>query len=269
MFEMPASGFWGNPQEIGIALHLFTQNGVMFGTYYGYEQIGVPVWYLFTARFDRPGDSPGTLHARATLEEYGHGSCIGCPYQPPEQVGLPGFIELNFDQRNHGTYRVNGGGEPIHIVPLQANSPIVSEFADEMRYALPDPAGAWVLTFKAEAGDGASFERLASISGVFGAKNVWSPAADGRPGGMDWTFSAGAASADPPAVIVCEAVAGSPPAGILPQCGLLAVFSSTIFPEFAQEVWFPLPYANVTGGRMASKDPDTGIRFEAFRIGYD
>lgn len=267
LFDTPASGFWGNPDEIGIALHLFVQNGVMFGTYYGYTQTGAPVWYLFTDRLERPQGAPGLLHASTSLEEYRVHTCNGCPYTPPEQVGLPGSIELTFDQRNHGTYRIDGG-EPIHIVPLEANSVFVSEFADEMRYALPDPEGAWVLTFKAEAGEGAPVERVGTISGVFGARRSGS---SGNGAGTGWPFSIRQASTDPdPSTsLYCETENGSPPAHIPPQCQLRVLYSSSLFPEFGNGVRFPLPYANITGGRIVSEDPLTGIRLEAFRIGYD
>lgn len=267
LFDTPASGFWGNPEEVGIALHLFVQNGVMFGTYYGYTETGAPVWYLFTAHFEHPPGRPGLLRANATLEEYGNGSCIGCPYSPPVQVALPGTIELSFDQRNHGTYRIDGG-EAIHILPLEANAPVAGEFADEMNYALPDPAGAWVLTFKAEASERYPFERRGSVSGVFGPKAA---AGNGQSTGLAWYFAVGS-SVGPASDIslYCEAVSGSPPAPIPPKCALWVNVEWGMFPEFATGiVQFPLPYANIGGGRIVSREPYTGIRLEAFRIGYD
>jgi hypothetical protein len=267
LFDMPASGFWGNPEEMGIAIHLFIQNEVSFGTYYGYTETGAPIWYLFVLRFERPGDAPGLLRARTTLEQYANGSCIGCPYSAPEQVDLPGTIELTFDQRNHGTYRINGG-EAIHIVPLEANSPVALEFADEMHYALPDPEGAWVLTFKAEASERYPYERLGSVSGVFGAKVA---AGDGNSTGLGWPFAVGSpAGPESDFSLYCEATSGSPPFRMPPECALRVNASWGMFPEFATGiVRFPLPYANITGGRIVSKDPFTGIRLEAFRIGYD
>ena len=265
LFDTPASGFWGNPQEIGIAIHLFVQNGVSFGTYYGYTETGAPIWYLFVLDFERPEDAPGLLRARTTLEQYANGSCIGCPFSPPVQADLPGTIEFTFDQRNHGTYRIDDG-EAIHIVPLEINSRIVDEYTDEMHYALPDPEGAWVLTFKAEAGEGYDFERLASLSGVFGSKHA---ASSGIGDGLAWSFSAGQASAESVAGIYCETSGGSPPSSIPPRCSLGVRYASGMFPEFSAGVRFPLPYANITGGRIVSEDPETGIRLEAFRIGYD
>jgi hypothetical protein len=271
LFDTPASGFWGTPEENGIAIHLFIQNKVMFGMYYGYTETGAPIWYLFTARFERPEETPGLLRANATLEQYANGSCIGCAFSQPEQVDLPGTIELTFDQRNHGTYRIDGG-EAIHIVPLEANSVFVDEFANEMHYALPDPQGAWVLTFKAEAGEGYGFERLGAVSGLFGPKNVGPPrVGDGLPSFLSWPFAVGS-SAGPDAGITlqCEATLGSPPSPIAPKCALWVHATWGMFPEFGTGyVVFPLPYANITGGRIVSEDPYTGIRLEAFRIGYD
>lgn len=43
----------------------------------------------------------------------------------------------------------------------------------------------------------------------------------------------------------------------------------TGFPEFQNGVHFPLPNANIGDGRIVSRDPQTGIRLEAFRIGHD
>jgi hypothetical protein len=265
LFDTPASGFWGNPEEMGISIHLFVQNGVSFGTYYGYTETGAPIWYLFVLDFERPEDTPGLLRARTTLEQYANGSCIGCPFSQPVQADLPGTIEFTFDQRNHGTYRIDDG-EAIHIVPLEINSPVVSDYADEMHYALPDPQGAWVLTFKAEAGEGYDFERVGSITGVFGEKREGS---DGSSLGMAWSFSIEQDSAEAFASLYCMTESGSPPAQFPPICELRMRYPSGMFPEFDSGVRFPLPYANITGGRIVSKDPHTGIRLEAFRIGYD
>ena len=55
-------------------------------------------------------------------------------------------------------------------------------------------------------------------------------------------------------------------------CGVhaLAIYDSGgQFPRLGDGVSFPLPYASITGGRIVPEDPFTGIRLEAFRIGYD
>lgn len=226
-----------------------------------------------SARFERPDDAPGLLRAQATLEEYGNGSCIGCAYRPPEQVALPGTITLTFDQRNHGTYRIDGG-EAIHIAPLAANSVFADEFADQMHYALPDPEGMWVLTFKAEAGEGNEFKRIASVSGVFGARNVRATHGHDEPYKIDWTFMAMPPRSEsyPAAQLYCTGYGdGSPPTIIPVECKLLVQYASSMFPEFGSSngIRFPLPYANIGDGRIVSEDPETGVRLEAFRIGHD
>ncbi len=271
LFDMPASGFWGNPQEVGIGIHMYVQNEVMFGMYYGYAPTGAATWYLFTARFERPTDAPGVLRAQATLEKYGGGSCIGCAYAPPVQVALPGTITLTFDQRNHGTYRIDGG-EPVHIVPLMANSAVAGEFAEQMQYALPDPEGAWVLTFKAEAGQGAGFERVASIAGVFGEKLVHPIGAGQAPRKIAWVFSVLSPPDEPYPVASLQCTTygdESPPSTIALTCSLDVGYGAGLFPELAEGVRFPLPYANIGDGRIVSRDPVSGIRLEAFRVGYD
>ena len=272
LFDSPASGFWGNPEENGIALHLFVQNRVMFGTFYGYTETGAPIWYLFTARLERPEDRPGVFVGRTTLEEYNR--CSGCdPSEPPAQVALHGSIELEFDQRNHGTYRL-GGGEPIHIVPLFANSAFVDEYSDEMHYQLPDPEGAWVFTFRKTVpfGEG-TYELRGSLAGVFGAKEVGPPLQFDPewPHSLGWPFTVTPPRSEPfqAAQIYCEATMGSPPAAIPPECRLGVQVSMSGFSEFQDGVSFPLPYANIGDGRIVSFDPETGIRLEAFRIGHD
>ena len=266
LFDTPASGFWGNPQEVGIAIHLFVQNGVSFGTYYGYTETGAPIWYLFVLDFERPEDAPGLLRARTTLEQYANGSCIGCPFSPPVQADLPGTIEFTFDQRNHGTYRIDDG-EAIHIVPLEANSRVVDEFADEMHYALPDPEGAWALSFKTEPVDYA-YGHLRTFSGVFGPKVV---STNGYVQVLRWEFAASSAESAPIlADLTCSNEgSGSPPDRIPVECALTIHESPDQFHRLADGVRFVLPYANITGGRIVSRDPETGIRLEAFRIGYD
>jgi hypothetical protein len=271
LFHSPASGFWGNPEEVGIALHLFVQNRVMFGTFYGYTETGAPAWYLFTARLERPQGRPGVLVGRTTLEEYNR--CAGCESEPPRQVALHGSIELEFDQRNHGTYRLRGG-EPVHIVPLFANSVFADHFADEMHYALPDPEGAWVISFLQDVPFGSgSYEQGGSMAGMFEAKEVSGgvQGVPGRPGMLRWAFTVGSAGSEPfeAASLECEATAGSPPAPIPPECVLYVRVGMGGFPEFRDGVAFPLPYANIGDGRIVSRDPQTGIRLEAFRIGHD
>ena len=88
---------------------------------------------------------------------------------------------------------------------------------------------------------------------------------------MFWEFAPSTdASTQPLAALECQAfTTGSPPNRIPVECGLSLHFSSGMFPEFQNGVHFPLPYANITGGRIVSEDPHTGIRLEAFRIGYD
>ena len=268
LFDTPASGFWGAPEENGIAIHMFIQNKVMFGMYYGYTETGAPIWYLFTDRFERPEEAPGLLRANATLEQYANGSCIGCAFSQPEQVDLPGTIELTFDQRNHGTYRIDGG-EAIHIVPLEINSAVAYEFASEMRYALPDPEGPWALTFKTEPVD-YGYGHIRTFAGVFRPKTVGT-FANGDVASMRWDFAASTAESAPVlANLTCSAYDGGSPPGRIPvECTLAIYDSEGQFPQLGDGVWFPLPYANITGGRIVSKDPDTGIRLEAFRIGYD
>jgi len=275
LFHSPASGFWGNPEEVGVALHLFVQNSVAFGTFYGYTETGAPIWYLFTIRLERPDNAPGLLRGRTTLEEYGGGSCIGCAFTPAEQVALHGSIELEFDQRNHGTYRL-GDGEPIHIVPLFANSPFADEYGDEMHYRLPDPEGPWVFTFRktvTRESDGYEYERRGSMAGVFGAKEVGPPLQFDPewPHSLGWPFTVTPPRSEPfqAAQIYCEATMGSPPAAIPPECRLGVQVSMSGFSEFQDGVSFPLPYANIGDGRIVSFDPETGIRLEAFRIGHD
>ena len=271
LFDSPASGFWGNPEENGIALHLFVQNRVMFGTFYGYTETGAPIWYLFTARLERPEDRPGVFVGRTTLEEYNR--CSGCdPSEPPAQVALHGSIELEFDQRNHGTYRL-GGGEPIHIVPLFANSAFVDEYSDEMHYQLPDPEGAWVFTFRKTVpfGEG-TYELRGSLAGVFGAKEVGPPFYDDVPVAVEWKFNIMPGQSDPfeAGRLRCKSYGEASPPNIIPvECTLGINVAWTLFPEFQTGVPFPLPYANIGDGRIVSFDPSTGIRMEAFRIGHD
>ena len=88
---------------------------------------------------------------------------------------------------------------------------------------------------------------------------------------LRWEFTASSAGSAPVlADLTCSnAGGGSPPALIPVECALTIHESPDQYHRLADGVRFALPYANITGGRIVSKDPQTGIRLEAFRIGYD
>ena len=107
---------WWNPSESGWGLGITQQFGVMFLTWFVYEDTGRPIWYVAS---------------NCTVKASGHG-CTGPLYQTrgpsgptssdtfdPSRVSVTqvGSIDVTFTDANHGmiTYTVNGipGGKSI------------------------------------------------------------------------------------------------------------------------------------------------------------
>jgi|GEM_PF-860664 len=268
-FDAPTSGLWSNPEDPGTTLDIVMQNGLLIGTWYGRNSDGAPQWYRFRGLLQRPEDAPHLLRLTVPLERYEGGACLGCTYRKPRKFLDAGQIELEFDQRNHGTYAI-GGGARTHIVPQVFGVPVSREFSSVMHYDMPDLAGPWLVTFRVE--DPMWPEeyggRAGTFTAEFQAKVVVNDSHD-QPARVQWLFSARASDTGEvfyPARVVCERL-GSPPA-TAPSCSFDIAVSWATFPEM-ENMSFPLPYANIGAGRIVSKDPVSGIRLEAFRLDYD
>ncbi|THD12418.1 hypothetical protein B1808_13100 [Pseudofulvimonas gallinarii] len=92
---------WWDPQRSGTGMNMEVQNGVLVGTWHGFDETGAPIWYQFSGALEPIAESDtGYWTLEADLVHFTGGNCIDCDYQPSEVVGVRGSIELTVLQRN-------------------------------------------------------------------------------------------------------------------------------------------------------------------------
>jgi hypothetical protein len=133
----PRPGMWWDPARNGTGMNLEAQNGVIVGTWHGFDEDGSPVWYQFSAALERvAANDEGYWRAEAPLVEFAGGNCIDCPYRPSEVAGERGTIELIVLQRNLISYRIDGG-ETFRMQPLVWGTPMPKIIPDAADIGLP------------------------------------------------------------------------------------------------------------------------------------
>jgi len=151
---MPTQGMWFNPLEPGTGLTFYVENGHLGGTYYGYDEQGKPVWWLFNQRLIPmyPGGDSGRWSIdNAPLQRFSGGSCLGCSYQAPHpEEGYHGTIDLYLPYKSGGHFTIqnNSGRETKYIIAGSFGGIHRTPLADDILYAIPDLAGTWAFTFK-------------------------------------------------------------------------------------------------------------------------
>jgi len=151
---MPTQGMWFNPLEPGTGLTFYVENGHLGGTYYGYDEQGKPVWWLFNQRLIPmyPGGDSGRWSIdNAPLQRFSGGSCLGCSYQAPHpEEGYHGTIDLYLPYKSGGHFTIqnNSGRETKYIIAGSFGGIHRTPLADDILYAIPDLTGTWAFTFK-------------------------------------------------------------------------------------------------------------------------
>ncbi|NNL95890.1 MAG: hypothetical protein HKO64_09745 [Xanthomonadales bacterium] len=153
---LPASGPWADTELDGSGFLFRVQNETLAGWYFGYSDSGDSDWLLFSGAL-QPGQSAEVLwKVEASLTRFTGGSCPDCAYSPPQDTSGEGIIEVEFLQKNHARFRVNGG--PDHyITPLHFGAGGEALFAAQTPYILPNLAGptptAWVFVETTASGE--------------------------------------------------------------------------------------------------------------------
>ena len=133
----PRPGMWWDPQRSGTGMNMEVQNGVLVGTWHGFDETGAPIWYQFSGALEPIDESDtGYWTLEADLVHFTGGNCIDCDYQPSEVVGVRGSIELTVLQRNLISYRIDGGDE-YRMQPLVWGTPMPQIYEDESDLGLP------------------------------------------------------------------------------------------------------------------------------------
>jgi hypothetical protein len=133
----PRPGMWWDPARNGTGMNLEAQNGVVVGTWHGFDESGAPMWYQFAGGLESiPEGEDGYWRVEAPLTEFSGGNCIDCPYQPSEVAGTRGTIELKVLQRNLISYRIDGG-EEFRMQPLVWGTPMPDQFPESSDHGQP------------------------------------------------------------------------------------------------------------------------------------
>jgi hypothetical protein len=104
----PESGFWWNPAEPGSGLSIEIQDNYLFLAAYVYDAQGRATWY--TAQ----GVMQGNARFNGTLDAFGSGQCIGCPWRAPNYLGAAaGPVSINFRTETAGELSWGGRTVPI------------------------------------------------------------------------------------------------------------------------------------------------------------
>ena len=148
----PEPGLWFNPEQSGSGFSLEFQNGIMGGSYYGYDADGESEWYLVTGPLVR-SETPGVMwEVEVEPQRFTGGNCLGCPYQVPDDPEKLPPIKIEFLQRAYA--RLTLSDESIqYMVPVMYGDSGKAFFADQTPYLFPaltrDPwPGLWTVVFK-------------------------------------------------------------------------------------------------------------------------
>lgn len=136
----PETGSWYNPDQSGSGLVLEIQNGVLAGSYYGYDINGLPEWYLVNGPMVRSEQAGMQWELETNLQSFKDGNCIGCEYMPPTGPEVGAAIKLEIQQRNF--MRVTIGDNPSqYFVPIMYGSNGYAYFSEQTPYVFPEYGG--------------------------------------------------------------------------------------------------------------------------------
>jgi hypothetical protein len=149
----PRAGMWYDPARDGTGMNLEVQNGVAVGTWHGFDQDGLPMWYQFAGDLaPMPEGEDGYWQLEAPLAQFVGGNCIDCPYRPSEVAGVRGMLRLKVIQRNLISYQIDGG-EEYRMLPLVWGTPMPQIFPEVSDHGQPMvPPSDWASPWAPAAG---------------------------------------------------------------------------------------------------------------------
>lgn len=259
----PASGAWANLLRPGSGFNLVVQNGFLIGFYYGYDESGQPIWYLFNGPLVAPEVDTSVLWTvEVPIYLVSGGNCFACAYHPPESEQPAGTIRLEFTQKNFASFQFDDGPKETMTTFLFA-SPGFFAFEEDTNYLFPElgadgeNAAPWlILLSTAETGPMVADSRLPLIVHFEASQKVL---------------------VDNELFIVYDTLEDSlvvdpvaPLANI--QCGtvfaeeLTCLFRTTVHPLFFDS--FRISVADLSSNRFFGES-ESGKTVEGFRVDYD
>jgi hypothetical protein len=107
----PTVGYWWNPNESGRGWNIEVQNDVVAITHFVYRPDGSATFLQSAGPFDLT-----TGVVSATLNQFGQGQCIGCPYTRPVTTSI-GTVRFEFPNDSQGQV-IYPDGTIINIQPF-------------------------------------------------------------------------------------------------------------------------------------------------------
>jgi hypothetical protein len=257
----PASGPWADPEQDGSGFLFRIQDGTLGGFYFGYGDAGDSDWLLMNGVLE-PGDTSEVLWQLEThLSRFTGGSCPGCDYAAPGGIEQTDMIRVEFLQKNHARYRINGGVWH-YLVPVLYGTAGYAHFPESTPYLFPELGGededanAWVLVFEEPFEVGAAIVDTTIVH--LGPSET---AIDPDRGLLVEYISEERFSLADPQPPVATVRCGNVGLSLSLQCGVHISFHNYVNT-------FYMPIANLGANRFFAED-EAGNSIEAFRIGYD
>jgi len=145
----PEPGLWFNPEQSGSGFSLEFQNGIMGGSYYGYDADGESEWYLVTGPLVR-SETPGVMwEVEVEPQRFTGGNCLGCPYQAPNDAEKLPPIKIEFLQRAYARLILSDDSIQ-YMMPFMYGDSGKAFFAEQTPYIFPNFAqiNLWTVVFK-------------------------------------------------------------------------------------------------------------------------
>jgi hypothetical protein len=257
---LPASGPWADPEQDGSGFLFRIQDGTLAGFYFGYSDAGDSDWLLMNGELE-PGDTPEVLWQLEThLSRFTGGSCPGCDFAAPDGIEQTDMIRVEFLQKNHARFRINGGAWH-YLVPVMYGNAGYAYFPETTPYLFPEMAHAdgepapWVYVINLVDNDGlvSSRSRIVHLKPHETYVNQYG----------NTSFFIRSTEIIPPST-------DNPVIKIFCAVGADAETSVCIVDALYDEYqWlFMMPFANLGANRFHADD-EGGNSIEGFRIGYD
>ena len=269
----PESGNWYIPGKPGSGISLEVQNGELSGFYYGYSEIGLPVWYMFSGNLLESSEADQKWTIKADLLQLNGGSCINCEYQVVKEAIVIGQISMIFKQRSLASFSIDDAPWQS-IIPFTYGISGSKLFPEVTDFVMPDiESHPWNFVFtrkeqrELEAGSSNVFFNSTLTLYFFGLDSYVE-----NPPGKAEGFRASLIWEDNPSEILFEGILycdtkdsqGNTLDGVLCRLERNVIWSDG---DWVPDIYY-FPLGNITDSRI-SGETTNGDTFEAFKVRYN
>jgi hypothetical protein len=143
----PETGSWYSPEHPGTGLNLEIQDGYLLGFYYGYDESGVPIWFMVNGPLVASNKDGVRWAFEGSFQVFEGGNCPGCTHTPPggPQQGLD--VKLEFSHRASLNIAI-GSAQAQQFVPLIFGSRGNAFFREVTSHLFPEYGAHFAVVFK-------------------------------------------------------------------------------------------------------------------------